>query len=153
MRPSETDRNRSIQIARRIWATMLASPILYLLVCLFLLKTRGEATEPMGSLPTLRTVFLVGGAIEFVFASWLHRTLLTRSLRQPTTPVPAILPPFLVGWAFLEAIAILGLVLTFLGGGLIDAAPFFAAGFLGIFRMKPNEDALRMRPSMSGRTE
>jgi hypothetical protein len=147
-----------------IWLNFIAGIFVYVVVILLVRKTAGAPPPaPAASfLPTLRWVFYGVGVIDLAVSFALRRWMgSTRGgtgggpgprTTDATVATPGPLPTTLgsseasalplsgliVGWALCESIAILGLVLAFLGGGLGDAIPLFALALAGLALQRPS---------------
>jgi hypothetical protein len=104
-----------LRILPTIWGTILASQVLY-----FVLAAGGFLRNPDASLPAgppWLPLVLAGLAVPFVVLAHLVRG---RTLAAEGRPRPA---GYIVSWALIEAVAILGLVLAVLGFGSAAWAP------------------------------
>ena len=145
--PSDgTDLARAAGTQKILWILFLATTLLYLVVALLLAGTRSAPAEPNPVLGTLRIVFLFLGAILLLLAFWIRRALLARTPAPGPDRSRQHMTASVIGWGMLETIAILGLLLVILGGGLLDAVPYFLVAVLGILRQRPGPAGLDLGP-------
>ncbi len=83
---------------------------------------------PGGNVGTLLPIFL-GLAALFAVKSFVVKLVL-RSVLSKSTPNSALLVPNIVAFALSEAVALLGLVLHFVGATLPQSLGFFGGGLL-----------------------
>jgi hypothetical protein len=141
---------------RILWNAFVAAIVIYGII-VWLLRNPGDPpTTAAAVLPILRPVFYAFGLLEFLLSFVLRRRL-GGSLGAGSTalgssmPASGRVPPAangggkaapppgaILGWALLESVAILGLVLGLLGRGLIDAFPLLLLAFLGMLLQRPD---------------
>lgn len=128
-----------------LWVAFLAATILYVVVAYMLLRSRAPGVAPAIDTRAVRPFFWIAGALGLGFALLLRRRLLTRGFRDADAALIGVQSAMVVGWAAVEAVAIVGLVLVILGGNLLDGAPFFLAAFLTLAWQRPSAEWLRER--------
>lgn len=144
-----------LRVMRILWAALLASPAMFLLVGYVVTAERQEQLTPEPFLlPVLGLAALGSAAASVVIPMVLLKPALL-ALRLPTTDAPSAGPsggrrrprrfvdataalsglltaaqaPFIVGLAMAESVALLGFVLWFLGFAFVYVAPFFAVSW------------------------
>jgi len=131
------DARTALRTAQIIHIAFLAAIPLYVVVGEF-----AGPSEPR-ELGMLYTVFLVL-AVSMLAPAALVRQKMVRAAEEELRLRPDELPLLgrwlagnIVSFALCEAVAIYGLLLRILGGTLVQAAPFFAAGFLFLIFFTP----------------
>ncbi len=145
--PSEVknDVEGMIRVLTLLWIAFLAATVAYVGVGALIHRSRGEAGMSHVDLRLVRPVFWIAGTLGLGIALLLRRRLLARAFRDGDAALIGVQSALVVGWAAVETVALIGLVLILLGGSLIDAAPFFLASFLVIARQRPTSGWLLER--------
>lgn len=138
------------RILRVLWVAFLAATIAYVGVGALIIRSRGEAGPSRIDLGLVRPIFWIVGALGLGMALLLRRRLLSRAFHDGGAALIGVQSALVAGWAATETVALIGLVLIFLGGSLIEAAPFFLASFLVIAWQRPTTGWLLERVSGYG---
>jgi FtsH-binding integral membrane protein len=131
------------RVLRWLWIAFLAATGVYLVIAIVIVRSRAGAGGLSGAIRSAQPAFWAAGAAALLMAIFLRRRLLARTYRERDAALIGVQTALLVGWTATEAVALIGLVLVLLGGGLLDGAPFFLAAFLLIARQRPSADWLR----------
>ena len=134
MNGSEKDRN----VASLVHVVFLASIGVYAI--LLWIARRGGTAPPdaTGQSETLAYCFLAIGAGEYSWASWLGRRRLAGGTGAPLTRVRSF---FYLRFGAAEAPALFGLMLGFLGGGIVSIGLLFALSFACLVAAAPTRGA------------
>ena len=135
-----------------IWsisAAMLGAVVVYTVISYLV---AGMPFIPVSSAPVemIRYVFILLAAGALVLAYFLRKTMLSAPSAKSSAQAGGVAPSFfgqyvtalIISFAISEAIAILGLVLLFLGEGLPIVYAFLAVAALSIFFFRPDRDEL-----------
>ncbi|MBM3286311.1 MAG: hypothetical protein FJY88_03015 [Candidatus Eisenbacteria bacterium] len=128
-----------------IWAAFLLVVVSYLVILLLTARERPARGLAEAPLATVRMIFYALGAGMLVASVLLRCLLDQRSYTYADEALRGSLLSLIVGLAMAESVAILGVVLAFLGGGWKDAVPFLVAGFAGVLLQRPDPDRLAER--------
>jgi hypothetical protein len=131
-----------------ISVSMFVSVAVYAVVCYYL---AGMPFIPVSNAPVelITHIFAFLSALALVLTYFLRKTMLSGKSASPSAPSRATAPFFgqymtvvIVSEAISETIAIFGLILLFLGAGLLTAYAFIAVSALSMFVFRPNRDEL-----------
>jgi hypothetical protein len=127
-----------------IWAGMFGSLFVYAVLCYFL---AGMPFIPMSDAPVemIRYIFIFLSAGAMVLAYFVRKTMLSGRFTNPSAQsgfLGQYMTAVIVSEAISEAIAIFGLILLFLGAGLLTAYAFIAVSALNQFIFRPDRDEL-----------
>lgn len=157
-RPSQSaPGEQATRTMRILWFAFLAAIVIDAIVVWIVRGPGSGPSAAAAALPVLRPVFYVFGIVEFLLSFVLRRRFGgagggtgatagsgTGSGEPSGAPARRGAPAgsaapmgTILGWALLESVAILGLVLGFLGAGLIDAFPLMVLAFLGMMLQRP----------------
>lgn len=134
MNGSEKDRN----VASLVHVVFLASIGVYA-VLLWIARRGGTAPPDVtGQSETVAFCFLAIGAGEYSWASWLGRRRLAGGTAAPSARVRSF---FYLRFGAAQAPALFGLMLGFLGGGVVGVGLLFALSFVCLVAAAPTRGA------------
>jgi hypothetical protein len=134
MNGSEKDRN----VASLVHVVFLASIGVYAIL-LWIARRGGTApADPAGQSETLAFCFLAIGAGEYSWASWLGRRRLASGSGAPSSRVRSF---FYLRFGAAQAPALFGLMLGFLGGGVLAVGLLFALSLVCLVAAAPTRGA------------
>jgi hypothetical protein len=134
MEPGERERDA----ASLVHMVFLASIGVYALVLWITRGGGGAPSEPTGKTESLAAVFMVIGAAECFGADRLGRRRLSRGGGDPISRVRSF---FLVRFGAAESAAVFGLMLGFLGGGVLAVGLLFALSATALLLAAPSREA------------
>jgi hypothetical protein len=131
-----------------ISAGMFGAVVVYAVISYLM---AGMPFIPVSNVPveTIRYILILLAAVILVLAYFLRKTMLSARSAKSSPPAGAV-PSFfgqymmavIISDAISEAIAILGLILLFLGEGLPIVYVFMAVSALSMFFFRPDRDEL-----------
>lgn len=128
-----------------VWSQLCLSPLI-LLGALWFLHPNGDPTQwAPGSRPhgfDVPSVVLTGVAATALAASPLVSGLVTRGWRGRTVTADAVATAFILRWAVIEAVGILGFVVGQLAENPFQALPFVVASVVTCLAARPSEAAV-----------
>ena len=134
MDAGEKERN----VASLVHVAFLASIGVYAVVLWIARSSGGAPADPTGKTESLAFLFLVIGAVECFGAAWLGRRRLIRGAGDPVARVRAF---FIIRFGAAEAAAVFGLMLGFLGGGVLVVGLLFALSATALVLAAPSREA------------
>jgi hypothetical protein len=138
---------RALSILRAVQWAMLASILLYVLV--------GQLAPPLARAldPAMSYLFATLGVAIVGIIFVVRRTLVFRAeaslASHPDEPLSLNQwrTGYIATYALCEALAIFGLILKFLGGGLQASVPYYLSGFILLFFFRPQQPESETRTS------
>lgn len=130
---------RALSMLRAVQWAMLASIVLYVAV--------GQLAPPMVRAldPAMSYLFATLGVAIVGIIFVVRRTLVFRAGSSLATQPDDSLSlnqwktGYIATYALCEALALFGLILKFLGGGLQAAVPYYLSGFILLFFFRPQQ--------------
>ena len=130
---------RALSMLRVVQWAMLASIVLYVAV--------GQLVSPMARAldPTMSYLFATLGVATVGIIFVVRRTLVFRAESSLATQPEDSLSlnqwrtGFIATYALCEALALFGLILKFMGGGLQASVPYYLSGFILLFFFRPHQ--------------
>ena len=123
-----------------IWAALLASTIIYVILAFVLLKTGWKAILDPALSQTLMGIFLAISLIDVMLVSWLKKKSFNDEL--PSIPAGDAQRKFIVSrcvmlFALSEVPAILGLVTFFISGSIVMMLVFWVLSLISFLIARP----------------
>lgn len=147
-------RAATLRLLRIIWASLVVSVAIYGFLLLMTGRSWPAADRPVEELlqDPMVMVLAVGAIGALAMAFVMPRLIFRRGkpeLRTPASPhapvSPAVRPRFIVQWALMESVAILGLIGAFVIQDMRVFVPFGAAAALALLLAFPTEERVGRR--------
>lgn len=145
----------TLRVSRILWAALLASMAIYVVIANVIVNNQAPgARVPMPELataPTSHPLFLglvVMGVLELSIGVFLRGRFMPARRRTDTSPrnlaqaLQRLRVAEIIGWAFCEAVAINGLILTMLSYEPAFSLGFTAVAALGMLALAPSRRLL-----------
>ncbi|HSE42538.1 MAG TPA: hypothetical protein VLH08_17355 [Acidobacteriota bacterium] len=128
-----------------IWAALLASTIIYVILAFVLSRTGWKAILDPALSQVLMGIFLALSLIDVMVVSWLKKKSFHEEL--PSVPAGEAQRKFIVSrsvflFALSEVPSILGLVTFFLSGNLVMMLVFWVLSFISFLTARPSANVL-----------
>ena len=136
---------RALSMLRVVQWAMLGSIVLYVAV--------GQLVAPMARAldPAMSYLFATLGVATVGIIFVVRRTLVFRAESSLATQPEDSLSlnqwrtGFIATYALCEALAVFGLILKFMGGGLQASVPYYLSGFILLFFFRPQQPSVEAR--------
>jgi|SRR5215467_11804783 len=141
--------SRALRVMRILWAAIIASTVVFLVVLLRVGPRSASSPEPVVAY-ALVSVAAVIGVLSFVLPARAY----TQAARARALPgdtdarriaLVLYMTPFILSLALSEAVALNGFALGFLGFGLTWSVPLFVASWMLLLVRFPTERAILSR--------
>ena len=143
-----TAENR-FMVAWFIWAAMIGSLGIYILICNVIGDDVQRPLGPDFSLALLRKIFFGLSAVALIAAHFIRKFVLRKPSGGPgTSPqIPATIfakytTAMIISLALCESVGIYGLLLFFLGDGVKTMYSFMVISAAGMFYYRPNREEI-----------
>lgn len=147
--------NAGLRASRIVWGALLASMAIYVVIADVVVSNKApDARVPMpelASAPTSHPLFwglVVMGVLELSIGLLARGRIMPVRRRTDTSPrdvnkaLQRMRVAEIIGWAFCEAVAINGLILTMLSYELRFSLGFTAVGALAMLALAPSQQLL-----------
>jgi hypothetical protein len=140
---------KSLRVSRILWGALLASMAIYVVIANVIVNAPGSKV-PMPELagaPTSQPLFLAlafVSVVELAMGVFLRGRFMPVRRKTDTSPrdvdkaLQRLRAAEIIGWAFCEAVAINGLILTMLSHELVFSLGFTGVGALGMLALAPS---------------
>ncbi|MCK4475861.1 MAG: hypothetical protein KAU16_03965 [Methanophagales archaeon] len=136
-------RSNELRVAKVFWIAFLGGVPFYFFLLYYLKSINATATLNPEILSTFAILLGFVGALDLVFAFYYPRII--QKFRKDLPPWHSV---YIIRLALVEAIAIYGLLIGFMGANWEFAIPFFIASGGGIFLLYPSEEKLGISKSL-----
>jgi len=142
--------NAALRVSRILWFALLASMAIYVVIANVIVSAPGSKV-PMPELATapasqpLFFVLVFMGVMELAMGNFMRARMMPARRKTDTSPrdvdraLGRLRVAQIIGWAFCEAVAINGLILTMLSHDMAFSLGFTAVGALAMVLQAPSE--------------
>jgi F0F1-type ATP synthase membrane subunit c/vacuolar-type H+-ATPase subunit K len=153
--PERKSNERSLQTLWIIWAAMLGTLFIYVLICHLWENEMRQITSPNFPLDLIRNILYGIAIFTLILTRFIRKFILSGrpdgpgpkpmkppSLSNQSSPLDKYVPAMFVSLALSEFIGIMGLVLFFLGDNYQVFYSFIAISALAMFFYRPRKEEL-----------